>query len=82
LLWVNKYRAVLVDSNEYDCGNVFVQRNSPNAFSSGTFSTYFRRSAKELLGLKLNLQIMRRIFATGVLPNLGTSIDHILNQII
>lgn len=70
LLWVDKCRPWAVKCWPSDNGNVFVQKNSPNAFTSATFSRYFSKSALEITGEHINLQTIRRIFATGLLPTL------------
>ena len=65
-IWVSKYRSALAVEVNAHHGHVFLHRFSSQPFTSKTFSNYFSRKSQELLGVKLNLQIIRRIFATGV----------------
>lgn len=68
LYWING-RTMMRTSNDF----VFIQPASRTAFNSSSFSRYFTRCSQDVLGIALNLQQMRRIFATGTIITLALS---------
>ena len=66
LIWVEKSRRLLISERDgADHDFVFIGKPTCRPFKSNSFSTYCRIAFEAITGQKLNLQLMRRLFASG-----------------
>lgn len=66
-IWLEKYRPLFISILGITHDNVFFNLRTGKKFESSSFSKFLRESFNLLLGLDLNAQKMRRIFAAGIL---------------
>ena len=70
LLWVQKYRTYVVQTFGISSKSMFLNPKSQKPFDTRTFSKYCKASFQNVTDFTLNLQMMRTIFASGVLTRL------------
>lgn len=67
LIWVTKVRVELIKDAGIQHNRVFFNLNTLKPFDQQGFSKYTTKAFKDITGLQVNLQLIRRIFTNGVL---------------
>lgn len=64
--WLKNYRSCLLRPGVKDAKDLFINPASGKAFTGKSFSDFFCKSALQITGQQLNLQLVRRSFAEGI----------------